>query len=355
MDVEIILRLSGGIFLLLANAFFVATEFALTRLRQYDPSEIEGSDELEKAWEMTERLEVYLTGCQIGITSTSILLGVIAEPAVTLLIEPLIAVEGMGAASSHTISITVSVILINIIHTVWGEQTPTYFGIERAKTVARYCAAPLYWWTLGIYPVLYVGDWLTKKTLGLFGVTIERSWMKGGEGEGSKTSLKKELTKVLKSGNLPKDRRDEVVKALEIDEIPVRDIMIPREDIIALSEESSFEENLERVQTRKSRYPLFGSSESDYKGVVYASELLAEIERLRSSEIDIRDVCRPGMTVPPDMAVSKLIDRFQSENQELALVTENGKVRGLVTITDALEVIVGSAEDPMDLEEQENA
>lgn len=353
MNTEIILRLSGGVFLLLSNAFFVATEFALTRLRQYSPEEIKVSEGLERAWKMTERLEIYLTGCQIGITSTSILLGVIAEPAVTILIEQLLGIEQMTAASSHTLSITLSVIVINIIHTVWGEQAPTYFGIERAKTVAHYCASPLYWWTMGIYPVLYVGDWLTKKTLALFGVTIERSWMKGGTGEGSKTSLKKELTKILKSGNLPKDRRDEVVKALEIDEIPVKKIMIPENEIVSLSVEDSLARNLEKMQIRKSRYPLFGSSEQEYKGVVYASEMLAEIERLRSSEIDIEEICRPGMTVSPDLPVSKLIDEFQSENQELALVTDEGEVEGLVTITDALEVIVGSAEDPMDLEEKE--
>lgn len=337
---------------MLANAFFVATEFSLTRLRQYSEEEIKNFGGLQKAWKMTERLEIYLTGCQIGITSTSILLGVIAEPGVTELVKGLFQIDALSTASSHTLSVTLSVVLINIIHTVWGEQAPTYFGIERAKKVARYCAAPLYWWTIVIYPVLYLGDWLTKKTLAIFGVTIERSWIEGGVQEDSRTSLKKELAKILKSGNLSAERREEVVKALEIDEIPVKQIMIPKEDIVALYADAKLQQNLEKVQIRKSRYPLFKSEGGPFIGVVYASELLAEIDRLRSSEADIEEVSRPGMTVPPDLPVSKLIDRFQNKNQELAMIMDGKEIRGLVTITDALEVIVGSAEDPMDLEEQ---
>lgn len=124
--------------MLLANAFFVATEFALTRLRQYRQEEIQENSGLSRAWKMTERLEIYLTGCQVGITSTSILLGVIAEPAVTQLIELLIAGAEIGSFTTHGISIVLSVVLINFAHTIWGEQTPTYLGVEKAKTVARY-------------------------------------------------------------------------------------------------------------------------------------------------------------------------------------------------------------------------
>ena len=142
---EMTIRLLSELILLLLNAFYVATEFALTRLRQYDRDELEDTPGLNRAWEMTETLEIYLTSCQIGITTTSILLGVIAEPAVTELIKLLFTTDSIGAVSTHAISIVLSVSIINIIHTIWGEQTPTYLGVERAKTVAKYCAIPLYW------------------------------------------------------------------------------------------------------------------------------------------------------------------------------------------------------------------
>lgn len=349
MTAEIIIRLAGGIFLLIANAFFVATEFALTRLRQYSPKEIEEDGRLTRAWQMTEKLEIYLTGCQVGITSTSILLGVIAEPAVTELIQLLIGTAEIGSFSSHGISIVLSVILINFAHTIWGEQTPTYLGVERAKTVARYCAPVLYWWTKAIYPVLYVGDSFTKATLKLFGVTMSRSWM--DENEASQAGVRGKIVELLKSEGLPEERRDEVVKALEIDEIPVSDIMVPRENIVYLSDQKSLRENLEIIRNRmQSRYPLVGDSPDDFKGVLYASEILAHIQELQSNQKSLRELSRADMTVNQELSVSKLIDRFQQEHQELALVTNNGKTVGLVTLTDALEMIVGSAEDPMDLE-----
>lgn len=349
MTAEIAIRLVGGVFLLLSNAFFVATEFALTRLRQYSEDEIEGSDGLERAWEMTEKLEIYLTGCQVGITSTSILLGVIAEPAVTELIKLLIGTEEIGSFSSHSISIVLSVTLINFAHTIWGEQTPTYLGVERAKTVARYCAPILFWWTKAIYPVLYLGDKMTKATLKLFGITMSRSWME--EEVPSKAGLRGKIVDLLKSGGLSEDRRDEVVKALEIDEIPVCDIMVPRDEIVCLSRQKDIHQNLKIIKERmQSRYPLVGDSLDDFKGVLYASEILAHIESLQSNEITLEDLCRADMTVDQGLPVSKLIDRFQQEHQELAMVQENSKMVGLVTLTDALEVIVGSAEDPMDLE-----
>ena len=351
MTLEIAVRLAAGVFLLLANAFYVATEFALTRLRQYPEEEFEGDKLLQRAWKMTETLEIYLTSCQIGITSTSILLGVVAEPAVTELIEMVIGVGTIGGFSSHTISIVLSIILINFAHTVWGEQAPTYLGVERAKGVARYCALPLYWWTYSIYPVLSFGDWITKGTLKLFGITMKRSWMEETEATTTQADVRSQVVDLLKSEGLPEDRRDEVVKALEIDEIPVSDIMVPRENIVCLSDEKTLEENLRIISDRmQSRYPLVGQSLDDYKGVIYASEMLANIRDLQNGDITLQQISRADMTIPHDMPVSELIDRFQEKYQELALVVKEGRTVGLVTLTDALEVIVGSAEDPMDLE-----
>lgn len=352
MTLEIGLRLLSGVLLLLLNAFFVATEFALTRLRQYSAEEFEGDRLLERAWKMTETLEIYLTSCQIGITSTSIILGVVAEPGVTKLIQKMIVVETIGSFSSHSISIVLSLVIINFAHTVWGEQSPTYLGVERAKGVARLCALPLYVWTYTIYPILYFGDWLTKATLKIFGIKMQRSWTEGTEtAEATHADVRSQVVDLLKSEGLPEDRRNEVVKALEIDEIPVSDIMVPRGDIIYLSDKKSLRENLETVRHRmQSRYPLVGDSLDDFKGVLYASEVLAHIEDLQSGETTLKELSRADMTVPQNMPVSELIDCFQQKHQELALVTENGKTTGLVTLTDALEVIVGSAEDPMDLE-----
>lgn len=357
MGIEVIIRLLGGIILVMANAFFVSVEFALTRLRQFPKEEITSDEGLSRAWAMTEELEIYLTGCQLGISSTSIVFGIVAEPAVTELLRPLVGIFGIEGRLLTTISVIVGVVFLNLIHKIWGEQAPTYLGVERPKQVARYFAAPLYWWVKITYPFIWLGDGLAKGTLSLLGIEMTRSWTDEESGKDrpqtTKISLKGQIAELLKSGNISKDRRKEVVNALEIDEVPVQDIMVPREEIIFLSEDNPLSKNIDLIRSGKSRYPLAGKSEEDFIGVIYTSEMLANIEALSSGQMKLRDLSRPGMTVPPDMPVSELIDQFQSENQELALVMDNSNIKGLATLTDAFEAIVGSAEDPMDLENGE--
>lgn len=342
------IRLISGVILLLLNAFFVASEFALTRLRQYNQEDLENNSGLNRAWEMTKTLEIYLTSCQIGITTTSILLGIVAEPAVTQLIQSLFTTVSIGSVSTHTISIVISVFLINFIHTIWGEQAPTYLGVERAKYVARYCANPLYWWTYAIYPFLVLGDRITKATLKLFNIEMERSWLRD---EGSSSGdMKSEMVELLKSGGLDDDRRKEVINTLEIDRIPVQDIMIPRDEIVTMSTEKSFRENIEVLRNRmRSRYPLVGKSIDDFRGILYTPQITANMEELLEGTKELDDFDWPRMVVSKELPVSKLIDRFQEEHQELALIQEDGKTIGLVTLTDAIETIIGNAKDPLDL------
>ncbi len=136
MTVDIAVRLAAGFGLVLVNAFFVTTEFALTRIRQLPAEDFEGSRNLRRAWEMTERLEIYLTGCQLGISVSSILLGVIAEPAFTALLEPLFGAVDWSAGTRHVVAVTLAVVLMNLIHKIWGEQAPTYLGVERPREVS---------------------------------------------------------------------------------------------------------------------------------------------------------------------------------------------------------------------------
>ncbi|SMO85891.1 CNNM domain-containing protein [Gracilimonas mengyeensis] len=351
---ELTIRLLSGVILLLLNAFYVTSEFALTRLRQYKREELGEGRGLDRAWEMTKKLEIYLTSCQIGITTTSILLGVIAEPAVTELIQLLFTTETIGGISTHVISITLSVVLINFVHTVWGEQAPTYLGVERAKSVAKYTASPLYWWTYAIYPVLVLGDWITKATLRVFNIHMERSWLGEDSDASSSGDIRSKMVELLRSGNLEDERQKEVLNALDIDQIPVEDIMITRDKIVTLSTEKSFQENLKVInQHMHTRYPLVGESIDDFIGILYTPQITANTKELLEGTKKLDDFDWSRLLVPKEMAVSDLIDRFQAEQQELALVEENDRIIGLVTLTDALEAIIGSAEDPLDkLEEK---
>ena len=355
---ETVARLVAGILLVAANAFFVATEFALTRLRQFPEEEIQDDPGLRTAWEMTERLEIHLTGCQLGISASSILLGVVAEPAVTHLIEPAAALAGLAQGTTRVISVVVAIIFINLVHKIWGEQAPTYLGVERPKEVARHLAPALRVWSRVMSPIIRLGDGAAKASLGIFGVEMTRSWteeVEGGE-EGAReekvrtfAELRREMGELLSRGEVSTDRREEILQALAIGRIPVRRIMVPREEISALSLARSLDENLGRIaETRYARYPLLDEDEERFAGTVYVPALFPHLDELRSGETSLRDVAAPGIRVDADLPVSELIDRLQEVAQEVALVEEEGRVVGLVTITDAFEEIAGEVEDPLD-------
>ncbi|MFC6756927.1 MULTISPECIES: hemolysin family protein [Haloarcula] len=352
--VEIALRLLAGVALILANGFFVAIEFALTRARQFTESEFvgDGHPALERAWEMTGDLEIYLTSCQVGITASSIAVGIVAEPALAALFEPAFAGSrlagiGLGAAIAFAI--------INLVHLTHGEQTPTYLGVERSRFVCRYGATPLYWFARLISPLIAVGDSVAKWTLGIFGIEMSGAWLETEEDViESRADLRNELHATLAAGDLSEERREEVLAALDADDQQVRDVMVPAEDVVALSTAESDAENARKVaETPHTRYPLIGTDSDDLLGIVYVPELLrAATEAAGEGDllagVDLEAVAAPPMTISADTSVSDAIDRFQAESQELAVVLAEGEVVGLLTVTDALEAVVGDIRDPMD-------
>ena len=183
---------------------------------------------------------------------------------------------------------------------------------------------------------------------------MTRSWTEGEEesGESNRAKLKNQIADLAQGKGLSEERQEEIKKSVEVGEIPVRDIMVPRDEIIYLSTKKDFIENLNIIRdSMRNRYPLVRGNIDDYAGILYAPEILARIEKLQNGEMILDDLDHYDMAVPPDLKVSDLIDRFQSNKQELALVKDEEEVVGMVTLTDAVEVIIGSAEDPMDTEE----
>ncbi|WP_372912111.1 CNNM domain-containing protein [Salinigranum sp.] len=353
-------RLLAGLVLLLGNGYFVTIEFAMTRVRQFTEDEFQGSKGLERAWEMTERLEVYLSGCQLGITICSVGLGVAAEPALTAVLSPVLSglgVEGLlggGGEGGHSaLAAVASLAVINLLHLTIGEQAPTYLGIERTKTIAKYGAPILYWWTRILSPVIRLADWTAKALLSVLGVEITRSWaeeeVEGDDGATTRGELLSRMGDVLTTLDVPPERRREVMNALAIDQIQTADIMVPSDDIVAISTEYDTDENLDIIrETPHTRFPLVGRDLDDVAGIVYVPSLMTHLDEIEAGERTFAEIAAPPLTVPPELPVSELIDRFQAEQQELAFVVDDGETVGLVTATDAFEEIAGELEDPLD-------
>ena len=341
-------RLIAGVLLILANAFFVAIEFALTRARQFTEEEFFGGNpKLERAWEMTDDLELYLTTCQVGITASSIAVGIVAEPALAAIFEPVFANTALASIGSGAI---LAFLIINLVHLTHGEQTPTYLGVERSRLVCRYGAAPLYWFHWIISPVITLGDGIAKLTLKLFGVEMTGAWLETEEDViESRADLRNRLGSVLEEGDMSDERREEVMNAFQIGEKPIREVMVSPEEIVSLSTEDTTEENFRKMEERpQTRYPLVGEELTDFRGIVYTPVFVRHRQELADGTIDFEELAAPPMTLSPDVDVSDAVDQFQAENQEFALVIEDGEVVGLVTVTDLLEAVMGDIEDPLD-------
>jgi CBS domain containing-hemolysin-like protein len=345
---EIGIRLVAGVLLILANGFFVAIEFALTRARQFTEEEfMDGDSRLERAWEMTHELELYLTTCQVGITASSIAVGIVAEPALAALFEPLFAGTRLATIGAGAL---IAYLIINLVHLTHGEQTPTYLGVERSRLVCRYGAAPLHWFYVAISPLITLGDWVAKLTLRLFGIEMTGAWLETEEDViESRAQLRNRLHSLLEEGDLPAERRDEVLSALQVGELSIGQIMVPADEVVALSTTLSVEDNFERIrETPHTRFPLVGEAFTDFHGIVYAPSIIEYFEELQAGERSFSEVAAPPMTMAAETSVSDAFDQFQAEDQELALVLEDGEVVGLLTATDALEAVMGELEDPLD-------
>jgi len=345
---EVSLRLAAGLALILTNGFFVAIEFALTRARQFSKEEfIDGNPALERAWEMTQSLEIYLTTCQVGITASSIAVGIVAEPALAALFEPYFADTPLASIGAGAL---IAFGIINLLHLTHGEQTPTYLGVERSRLVCRYGAAPLYWFNWLISPLITLGDWIAKATLKLFGIEMTGAWLETEEDVlESRAQLRNRLHSLLEEGELPEERREEVLSALDVGELAIGEIMVPADEIVALSTTVSPEENFERIRnTPHTRFPLVGEELTDFHGIVYAPSIIDHFEDLNAGTLSFSEIAAPPMTLAAETNVSDAFDQFQAEDQELALVIEDGGVVGLLTATDALEAVMGDLEDPLD-------
>ena len=346
--IELGLRLIAGLALILTNGFFVAIEFALTRARQFSKREfIDGNAALERAWEMTQNLEIYLTTCQVGITASSIAVGIVAEPALAALFEPYFTDTPLASIGAGAL---IAFGIINLLHLTHGEQTPTYLGVERSRLVCRYGAAPLYWFNRLISPLITLGDWIAKATLKMFGIEMTGAWLETEEDVlESRAQLRTRLNSLLEEGELPEERREEVLSALDVGELPIDDIIVPADDIVALSTTSAPEENFERIRnTPHTRFPLVGETLTDFEGTVYAPSIIDHFEDLRSGELSFAAIATPPMTMAAETNASDAFDQFQAEEQELALVLEDGEAVGLLTATDVLESVMGELEDPID-------
>jgi magnesium and cobalt exporter, CNNM family len=260
--------------LVLSNAFFVAAEFALVRIRetQLDALVARGWKRAKMARHIVRHLNSYLSATQLGVTMASLGLGYLGEPVFTSLLEPLLAPLGVTSAIwQHSISFAVGFSVLTFLNIVVGELAPKWLTMQKTLPVALWAARPLHWFYFAFYPFNWLlnvsARWLVRR----LGIELD--------GHGDRAPSEDELRLVLAA--VPQGAtaggRNLILNALDLRQRVAREIMRPRQEITALDTNAPLAECLTLAeQTRYSRFPLCEGGDLDRThGVVHIKDLYA--------------------------------------------------------------------------------
>ena len=340
------------ILLLAANAFFVAAEFALVKVRGLRVEQLadDGNARAVATRDILKNLEAYLAACQLGITMASLGLGWVGEPAVAALLEPLFSALGLGDAVVHTVSFLIGFLIFSSLHIVVGEQVPKTLAIREPESVSLWTAYPLkaFFWLC--YPLNWVLNWASGAILRRMGVAeaSHHDILTGDE-------LKGVIGASHKHGSMQKHAHDMLGGILDLEDVQVGEIMTHRKSAEMLSADVSFEQAIQFVKASPfTRFPLWRGEPDSIIGVIHAKDLLSRAHDCAGKiEGDWADLASPPWFVPETTSLHHQLTAFRQRREHLAIVVdEYGDIQGIVTLEDILEEIVGEIEDEKDIEVQ---
>jgi len=346
-------------FLVLANGFFVASEFALVAVRKsrIEAQAADGNRAAKRLLDMLEHLNAYISATQLGITLASLGLGWVGEPAVARLLEPLLiwiagatGVEMFTTpAVIHTISFAVGFSFITFLHIVFGELAPKTAALELSEKIAYLIAVPLQLFYKVFYYPIRLLDWAGTKTVRLFGLEAA--------GEHASSYTEDEIRNLVRiseeSGHLNVEERTLINKVFEFSETTVKEAMVPRTEVVALPETSTFDEIAAAFQENGySRIPVYRASLDDMAGFVHSKDLVSYVGR--KDEFRLADVLMKPSYVVDTARLEDVLRQMQREKFHFGFVVdEHGGIEGIITLEDLLEEIVGDISDEHDDEVNE--
>lgn len=326
------------------NAMFVAAEFAFVKLRatQVAAAERRRDHRARFARHVLDRLDIYLSACQVGITLTSLGLGWVGEPAFAATLKPLFEVAGITSpAVLHTVAFIAGFTLATVLHVTLGELVPKFVAIRDAERTALSTALPLIIFYRAFQPLVWslnaMADGICR-VAGL-GRRVEAH---------SEEELRLLLSQSEKTLHLSGAAGKLLINVLDLRRLLVRDIMVPRSRMVCLDASVPAGRNLEILeQSGFTRYPLIDGHPDSVLGTIHAKD----IWRARSGggDVDLRVLRRRALFIPETSTVERLLQTFLGSRTHIAVVVdEYGTTTGLVTLEDVLEEIVGEIRDEFD-------
>jgi CBS domain containing-hemolysin-like protein len=339
--------------LIAATAFFVAAEFAIVKVRSSRIDQLigEGNRSAIAAKKVTGSLDEYLSACQLGITITALGLGWLGEPTIERLLHPLFVTWGMNDSLVSILSFVIAFISITYLHVVVGELAPKTLAIQKAERVTMALSRPLIFFYKIMYPFIKTLNGSALFLVRLFGLHAASEH----EMAHSEEELRIILSESLKSGEINPSEYKYVNKIFEFDNRTAKEIMVPRTEMVTVSLDDSFEENLEIMRNeRYTRYPLEHEDKDNIVGLINIKEILNALYKSKEGVL-LKNYIRPVIKVIENIPIQDLLLRMQKDRIHMAiLVDEYGGTAGLVTVEDILEEIVGEIRDEFDVDELPN-
>src|SRR5690348_12398032 len=359
----VLLRVLLVLFLVAANAFFAAAEFALvtvrdTRIQQLIEARRIGARILLR---LHRNLDEVVNGVQLGVTVVSLTLGWIGEPMVAHFVEGLHFLEKVPHAFiyAHGIAIAIAFGLITCLHVILGELVPKSLALQKAEQVALAVAAPMDVWLTLTRPIIFVMSRAAGSVLRLFGLRKMRQGPVHSPDE-----VKLIVSASREVGQLAPSQEEMVHHALDLEDISAREVMVPRPDIFSLPGNLSIIDALEKVvEEQHSRIPIYdpASGPEHIIGILYAKDVMRwarlrlnpgnpQVANSRLTEMKISQLMHDALVVPETKPLSELLEEFKDRKRHMAIVVDEfGSTAGIITVEDILEQLVGEIEDEYDI------
>ena len=346
------LKILAVLVLVLLNGFFVAAEFALVRVRetQLDVLVAKGRRNAKLARHIVQHLNSYLSATQLGVTMASLGLGYLGEPVFATLLAPVFHLLGIQSATwTATVSVVIGFGVLTFLSVVAGELAPKWLTMQKTLVVALWVAHPLHWFYLTFYPF--------NRLLNLSARWLVRRLGIEPDGGGDRTQSEEELRLVLASGKSAAGGRNIILNALDLRQRTVREVMRPRQEIVAFGTTATIAECLALAEkTRYSRFPLCEDYDLDKtRGVIHIKDLYALRDKAQTAA-DLLPAARKLIYVPETARLEKLLQLFLERKLHFAVVVdEYGGTTGIATLENVLEELVGQIQDEFDQEKPELA
>ncbi len=344
-------RLAVVAALVATNGFFVTMEFAIVGARRprVETWAQRGNPRATLVLHMMDNIELYIAAAQLGNTLVSLALGWVGDITIAAIIFPLLEMvvgSWLSLVAAHAIGTTVSFLLITFTHIVLGEQVPKIIAIRSPESIAMLLAPPMQAFTVVFRPFIWLLNEATELALRLLGVKDAPH----RRHTYSLEELKLLVEQSEEEGLIPEQEREILSRVLEFGDRLVREAMIPRPEIVGVSEDATVEELLQIFKEhRHARFPVYREDLDHIVGIVSIKDvlaLLAEDPEVRSKRIKDLGIVQPAFAVPETRRIGDLFQEMRDKHIQMAIVIdEYGGTAGLVTLEELAEEILGRVTD----------